>query len=305
MDERGAPWAWRVRFPHLQAATRIHHPAMTRLWCNGLWLDVLDFPTSPTDRGLMHGLGLFETILAVDGRPIFVDLHLARLQAGCQRLGWQVGWPDLKEIIAELINLNHLTNGRARIRLSITGGSGLLQDLSLGADHIVWLTAVPAADAPAATCANLAPWPRNERSPLAGLKCASYAENLIALEHAARLGFEETIFLNTAGHLCEAATANLFLVTNGRIATPSLESGCLPGITRFVVMDLAARLGIPCEERTLTRADLDDVDELFLTSTIRGVMGVSKFRDRTFPQGAITSTLREAWTEATQRKTTA
>lgn len=276
---------------------------MTRLWCNGQWLDVLDFPTSPTDRGLMHGLGLFETILAVDGRPTFVDLHLARLQAGCQRLGWQVEWPDLENIIAELITVNHLATGRARIRLSITGGSGLLQDLTLGADHLVWLTAVPAADAPPTTRVNLSPWLRNERSPLAGLKCASYAENLLALEYAARLGFEETLFLNTAGHLCEAATSNLFLVTNGRIATPSLDSGCLPGITRFVVMDLAARHGIPCEERELTRSDLDAADEIFLTSTIRGLMGVSEFRDRTFPPGPVTNLLREAWIEATLRKT--
>lgn len=276
---------------------------MTRLWCNGQWLDLLDFATSPTDRGLMHGLGLFETILAVDGRPIFIDLHLARLDAGCKRLGWHVEWPDLEKIIAELITLNDLATGRARIRLSITAGSGLIQDLSLGADHLVLITAVPAADAPPATTANLSPWPRNERSPLAGLKCASYAENLLALEHAARLGFEETIFLNTAGHLCEAATSNLFLVKNGAIATPSPDSGCLPGITRAVVMDHAARHGISCEERVLTRADLDTADELFLTSTIRGVMGVSRFEQRSFAPGAVTARLSEAWAHAALRKT--
>jgi branched-chain amino acid aminotransferase len=276
---------------------------MSQLWCNGQWLDVLDFLTSPTDRGLMHGLGLFETILAVDGRPIFVDLHLARLHAACQRLGWQVDLPDIEEIIAKLIVHNDLATGRARIRFTITGGSGTLQDLTLGADHLVWLTAVPAADVPPSTRVNLSPWPRNERSPLAGLKCASYAENLLALEHAARLGFEETVFLNTAGHLCEAATSNLFLVQNGRITTPSLDSGCLPGITRFVVMDLAARQGIPCKELTLTQADLAAADEIFLTSTIRGIMGVSDFGAKTYPPGPVTTMLRAAWIEATQRKT--
>ncbi len=246
----------------------------------------------------MHGLGLFETILAVDGRPIFVDLHLARLHAACQRLGWQIEWPELEGIMAELIVLNGLATGRARIRLSITGGSGLLQDLSPGADRLVWITAIPAAEAPLTTTANLAPWQRNERSPLAGLKCASYAENLLALENAARLGFEETVFLNTAGHLCEAATSNLFLVTHGCIATPALDSGCLPGITRFVVMDLASRHGIPCEERSLTRADLDAADGIFLTSTIRGIMGVSKFCAKTYPPDPLTETLRAAWDKA-------
>ena len=148
------------------------------------------------------------------------------------------------------------------------------------------------------TSANLAPWLRNERSPLAGLKCASYAENLAALDHASRLGFEETLFLNTRGHLCEAATANLFLVRNARLLTPSLASGCLPGITRGVVVELAAQHGIPCEQGDLSEEDLHTAEELFLTSSIRGLMGVSLFEKRTLPPGPVTHFLREAWNEA-------
>jgi branched-subunit amino acid aminotransferase/4-amino-4-deoxychorismate lyase len=278
---------------------------MTRIWCNGIWLEALDFTTSPTDRGLMHGLGLFETILAVNGRPIFADLHVERLLTSCGRLGWKPAFPDLPQIMAELIQVNELTTGRARIRLAISGGSGMVHDLALGADHVIWMTAVPAMEPPLAASANLSPWVRNERSALAGLKCAAYAENLVALQHAARLGFEETVFLNTAGHLCEAATSNLFLVKNGVVLTPSTASGCLPGITRAVVIALAAENAIPCEERDLTRDDLSSADELFLTSSIRGVMGVSRFDDRTFPPGPVTRVLREAWTTAILRKTAA
>ena len=251
----------------------------------------------------MLGLGLFETILVLEGRPIFAERHLERLKTSCERLGWQFALPDIHEIIAELIDVNALQSGRARIRLAISGGSGLVHDLSLGTDHVIWMIATPAADPPAVTTANLSPWVKNERSPLAGLKCASYAENLIALEHASRLGFEETVFLNTAGHLCEAATSNLFLVRNGGIATPSLESGCLPGVTRAVVIELAAQLGIDCEECVLTPEDLLSSDELFLTSSIRGLMGVSRFEQRTIPAGPVTQALREAWMIATLRKT--
>lgn len=251
----------------------------------------------------MHGLGLFETILAVNGRPIFAELHLERLLASCERLGWKPAFPDFPQIMAELIQMNELATGRARIRLAISGGSGMVHDLALGADHVIWMTAVPAMEPPLAATANLSPWVRNERSALAGLKCASYAENLVALQYAARLGFEETVFLNTAGHLCEAATSNLFLVKNGSVLTPSTESGCLPGITRSVVIALTAEIGIPCEERVLTRDDLFSADELFLTSSIRGVMGVSRFDDRSFPPGPVTRVLRDAWTAAIQRKT--
>lgn len=267
-----------------------------------MWLDALDFSASPTDRGLMHGLGLFETILAVDGQPIFAELHLERLRASCERLGWCPGFPDFGQIMAELIQMNELGRGRARIRLAISAGSGLVHDLALGDDHVIWITAVPAAEPPLTSTLNLSPWVRNERSSLAGLKCASYAENLVALAHAVRLGFEETLFLNTTGHLCEAATSNLFLVKNGAVFTPSLESGCLPGITRSVVMDLAAQKGIPCEERDVTMDDLSSAEELFLTSSIRGLMGISRFEDRIFPPGPVTRDLREALAAAILRK---
>jgi branched-subunit amino acid aminotransferase/4-amino-4-deoxychorismate lyase len=271
---------------------------MTTIWCNGQWLDVLDFTAVPTDRGFMHGLGLFETILALDGRPIYADRHLARLRAGCERLGWMMGLLDFPEIMAGLIARNELEKGRARIRLAISAGSGPVHDLELGADHVVWMLATPAAVPPLATTANLSPWVRNERSALSGLKCASYAENLVALEHAARMGFEETVFLNTSGLLCEAATSNVFLVKNGKVLTPSLASGCLPGITREVVLEIAARLSIPSDECDLTAADLATADELFLTSSIRGLMGVSRFGSRDLPAGPVTRALREAWDAA-------
>lgn len=268
---------------------------MMQLWCNGQWLDPLDFSMAPTDRGLMHGLGLFETILAIGGEPVFADRHLARLREGCERLGWPFECAGMRETMVELIRLNGLGEGRARVRLAITAGSGAIHDLAPGADHVVWMTAFPAPEPPLSTSANLSLWRRNEHSALAGLKCASYAENLVALRHASRLGFEETVFLNTSGYVCEAATSNVFLVRNGVLLTPSLDSGCLPGITRAVVIELAAELGISCEERPLIAEDLLAADEVLITSSIRGVMGVSRFEGRTLSPGSVTRKLRDAW----------
>ena len=276
---------------------------MTHVWCNGQWLDPLDFSAAATDRGLTVGLGLFETILAVDGEPVFAGRHLTRLNEGCRRLGWSLGDYGILETMAELIRTNELTTGRARIRLAISGGSGVSHDLSLGPDHLVWMTAAPVAEAPESTTANLSPWRRNEHSALAGLKCASYAENLVALEHAGDLGYEETVFLNSAGHLCEAATANVFLVKDGTLFTPPPASGCLPGITRGIIIELAGKLGIPCREQDLPEACLHAADEIFLTSSIRGVMAVSRFVDRNLPPGPVTARLRDAWHAATRRKT--
>lgn len=275
---------------------------MTRIWCNGVWLDALDFTTAPTDRGLMHGLGLFETILALDGRPAFAELHIARFIASCRRLGWTPVLPDLQQVMAELLETNELSTGRARIRLSISAGTGMVHDLSLGADYVVWLTAVPAPDPPVSATANLSPWARNERSALSGLKCSSYAENLVALQHAAGLGFEETVFLNSSGNVCEAATSNVFVVRDGKVFTPPLDAGCLPGITRGLAISFAGKLSIHCEEKNLSAEDLRTADELFITSSIRGVMGLSRFEERTLEVGPVTQALRQAWTDAVRRK---
>jgi branched-chain amino acid aminotransferase len=284
------------RLPHgLQSRRSVHTRGVTVLWCNGQWIDALEFPAAPSDRGLMHGLGIFETMLAVDGRLAFHQRHLARLAASCARLGWKPVLPDSQDAVVRLLESNDLQSGRARIRLAVTAGSGRVQDLALGTDHMVWMTAVPAAEPPHHTRANLAPWTRNERSALAGLKSASYADNLIALAHADRLGFEETVFLNSSGLVCEAATANVFVVRDGRVRTPSLASGCLPGITREVVMEIAAALGIPCAEGDVAPAELHAADEIFLTSSIRGVMGLSCFDSRDLAPGPVTKALRDAW----------
>lgn len=268
---------------------------MNQIWCNGEWLAADRYPGAAGDRGALLGLGLFETMLAIDGRPVFADRHLARLRKSAERLGWDFDLSDFSRTAAELLGRNSLATGRARLRLSVTAGSGPLNDLKPGSDRLVWLAASPAGESPVSMTGCLSPWPRNERSPLAGLKSASYAENLVALDHARRLGFDETIFLNTAGNLCEAATANLFIVKNGVVLTPSLESGCLPGIGREVICELALVHGIPLEERPLVPADLLAADEIFFTSAIRGPVAVLRYENRQLQPGQITAALRELW----------
>ena len=269
---------------------------MKRIWCNGDWIHPKDFPQSPLDRGAMLGLGLFETILAVDGVAKFADRHLARLRQGCERLGWKFEMIDFDGIATELLEKNQLGHGRARIRLAVTGGSGPLRDLTAGIDRVVWMTALVGLVPPETLSACISPWPRNEHSPLVGLKCASYAENCIALDHARRLGFDEAIFFNTASHLCEAATANIFIVKNGRLSTPSLESGCLPGIGREVVIERAHEMGISLEAGVLTREDLIAADEIFLTSSTRGPVPLVLLEDKKLSVGSVVRRLLEfAW----------
>ncbi len=270
---------------------------MNPLWQNGHWLSPQDYHIAPTDRGLLHGFGLFETFLALDGEPLFLHQHRERLQKSCLTLGWPFPKDDFLEIARELLVRNHLTDGPARCRIALSAGTGSLNDLSLGQDCFVSVSAQALGQSPESITACLAPWQRNEHSPLSRLKCSSYAENVFALDYARRLGFDQAIFLNTSGKVSEAATANLFLVKNGVLHTPALHAGCLPGITRQIVIDLAREHSILCLEDDLTVLDLDSADEIFLTSSVQGILPVIQLQDRHLGNGPLSHHIKALYQE--------
>lgn len=265
------------------------------IWCNGQWSDSEHAAVAWGDRGWTHGLGLFETMLAVEGRVIFSDRHGARLRESLQTLGWDVDVSAAFAAVGGLLEGNRLLSGRARIRLAVSGGSGSLREPRTGKGHMVWVTASRAEDPPDSLVVGVSRWKRNECSPLAGMKCASYAENQLVLQEAADHGWDEALLFNHAGHLCEAATANVFLVKAGEVLTPRLSSGCLPGVTRQVVIEMAGEFGIPCREADLTANDLSEADAVFLTSSTRGVVPVRKVGAREPGFAAIPATLRSLW----------
>jgi len=275
---------------------------MACIWSDGGWIDGEEFSLTAADRGAILGLGLFETMLSVNGRLKFSNRHHGRLMESCQRLGWTVPEIDLDAIAAELAIRNGLEEGRGRIRLTMTAGAGSIFDKAAGKGARIWITAGRADDAPRSVSVTLSPWRRNERSPLAGLKTASYAENILALDHARSRGFDETLFLNTSDHVCEAATSNVFLVMRGRVLTPPLDSGCLPGVGRSVVIDLARKAGLDCVETPLAAVDLENADEIFLTSAIRGPVPVLGLDQRSFPATPVADGIRAAWLDEITRR---
>ena len=115
------------------------------------------------------------------------------------------------------------------------------------------------------------PWPRNERGALAGLKTISYGENVRALAQAKEAGAGEAIFPNTRGELCEGTGTNVFVVTGNVLRTPPEESGCLLGVTRALILELADRLSTRAEEVTLPISALATADEAFSSSSTREV----------------------------------
>lgn len=271
---------------------------MSPIWCNGEFLEG-PLAVSPADRGLTHGLGLFETLLAIDGQARVTGAHLERMKAGAERFGWDpeaVPEAAIKAAIPELLARCGLSAGRTRVRIAMTAGSGDLRSLEKGGDSLVWITAAAVKAAPESIRLVTAPFPRNEASPLAGLKCASYAENLIALDFAREHGVEEALFFNTRGELCEATTANVFLVRNGVVVTPPLSSGCLPGTMRAQVLQRCFEMGIRAAEINLTAMDVKAAGEVFITSAVRGVVPVAEIDGKQRPLVAegISASLRGA-----------
>jgi branched-chain amino acid aminotransferase len=267
------------------------------VWCDGKFVSEEEFTVSPMDRGLCHGLSLFETLLAVKGKPRLVREHLARLRSGLERLG--VNSVELDEnglglAMVTLLERNGLAKGVARIRLSLSLGEGAFDRIDNGSAW-AWMTAAPVDNGTGSVRMTLAPWRRDKESILRGIKTGNYAEHLIALDMARLEGFGEMLFYNTDDELCESAMANVFLIRKGELLTPGLDSGCLAGVTRALLIRLAKQHGIPCKECVLRKADVSKADGMFLTSSVRGPVRVSALQGKNFPEHPLFDSVRSIW----------
>lgn len=269
------------------------------VWCDGTFSDEQDFRVSPFDRSLCHGLSLFETILAVQGRPRMLRAHLDRLRLGLERYGItsvELSDSGLEAAMVSLLEKNGLTAGMARIRLAVGFGAGPINLIDSG-EAWAWMTAVRVEESPKTLRMTSAPWRQNRESVTRGLKVGNYAEHLIAMDMARREGFDEMLFYNTSDELCETALANVFLIRGGALLTPSLDSGCLDGVTRRLVIGIAAERGIPCREKPLGQADVRKAEGIFLTSSVRGPAWVSEFEGRSYEVHPLFTAIQEIWIE--------
>ncbi len=268
---------------------------MAIIWINGRWQEDSAGGIHLNDRGLLHGCAAFETMHAIDGQVEHLEKHRQRLQSTVTAMSLpSIESLDLLEIIPFLCQKNSCAEGHARVRLTITAGEGSLWDSSPGPNATIWMTAQRYTPKFDSISAILLPWRRNENSPLSGMKTASYAENLLAMRWVRQHGYDEGIFLNTAGDLCEGTTSNLFLIKDQQLFTPDLSSGCLPGVMRAVVLEHAAASGIPCRTMPLPGSMLEEAEELFFTSALHGIMSVHRIGNcKLSAPGHITKRLQE------------
>jgi branched-chain amino acid aminotransferase len=247
------------------------------VWINGHLAGPGEANLPVDDHGLITGDGAFETLLALDQprRTAFaVSRHLERLRRSCQVLGIEV--PRADDEIRDAIDVCAAAAPSAGIvRITVTSGRGPLSSLrGDGPGSVIVIAGGSRPVYQPGTSVILFPHPRNERGAMAGVKTSSYAENVVALHQAHERGASEAIFGNTRGELCEGTGTNIFWVDDDRIHTPRLDSGCLAGVTRALLLE---RLDV--RETSLPFEALREVPEAFLTSSTRVVQSIRKVDD--------------------------
>ncbi len=260
------------------------------VWVDGRLLPAGEPHLSAFDRGFQLGDAVFETLRVRGGHPTELDEHLARLRRSADGLGIDLPATALRAIpgcIRELVDAEGLggPNGDASIRITVSRGAFLARGL------------LPMGEAVAPTVVVQA-WPivppavghievglhlvtsavrRDPRNPLVALKTTSRAEYVYARLEARRAGADDALFVTIDGHLSEATSANVFLVRGRGLATPSLACAILPGTTRSWILGWATRVGLEPIEGRLRTDDLATADEAFLSSSVAGILPVTRF----------------------------
>ena len=261
------------------------------IWLNGELINEAKAHLSVLDHGVTVGDGVFETLIAYDGEIFAFDLHYQRLQNSARILHLDCPTSEvLRTALLDIFAANNYTKtgdtsmaGAARVRITITGGISPLGS-ARGDDDINLIIAMSELTACApSTKVITVNFTRNDTGALKGCKTTSYGENVVALLEAKAAQATEAIFANTKGELCEGTGCNIFVLKETVLYTPSLESGCLGGISRHLVLDICAKLGIEVKQENLPLSELTEVDEAFLTSTLREVQGIGQVNETMLP----------------------
>lgn len=297
----------------------------TPVYLNGEFLSLDDARTSAFDAGLQHAVGLFETLLVVRPDPADPDAsprahrlveHLDRLATSARELGLvsRLGTDALAEAVLLTADrsgvLEH--HDRARVRITITGGSANLLKAEAPHRPTVLVVAQPPTPYPDALFEHgarvvLADARLNPLNPLESHKTLNYWMRLRELQAAAAQGAAEALMLQVSNHLAGGCVSNCLLIKNGTLLTPiargeeqpgALPSPVLPGITRASLLEHARELGLTTETRMLAIDEVLDADEVMLTNSSWGVMPVVAVESRPIASGEpgpVTRQLRARW----------
>jgi branched-chain amino acid aminotransferase len=263
-----------------------------KIFIDGKYWDERDAKISVFDHGLLYGDGIFEGIRAYNGRVFKLKEHIDRLFCSARSILLKVpmAHADIMAAIVETCRRNRIRDGY--IRLVVTRGVGTLglNPNRCKNPSVIIIAGKMQLYPPELYQRGMeivtVPTVRNLQSALnPAIKSLNYLNNILAKIEANNAGCEEAIMLNAEGFVAECTGDNIFIVKERRLLTPPLSAGALYGITRGVVLDLAAQSGLTVGEPHLTRYDLFNADECFLTGTGAEVVPVVKIDGRVVGTG--------------------
>ncbi|HEX9243282.1 MAG TPA: aminotransferase class IV [Anaeromyxobacter sp.] len=248
------------------------------------------------DRGFLYGDSVYEVIRTYGGRPFEEEAHLARLRHSAERIGLVLKW-DAARTAREIERVLEASRGGDRpdpaaapwnageryLRVVMTRGAGEIGlDPALAVDPVALVVAQPIAGPPSAA------YREGVAAAIVGVrraapdavdpsaKTGAHLPNVLAVREARAAGAHEALLLDGHGFVTEGSSSNVFAVARGRLRTPPIAAGILEGVTRGVVLRLARRTGVPVEEVPLLPEDLEGADEVFITSTVREILPVTR-----------------------------
>jgi branched-chain amino acid aminotransferase len=238
---------------------------------------------SPGQAGVINGWGLFSTLRVYDGQPFAFERHWKRLVRDAARIQLPLEYPpeSVRTQMLELIAANQVRSGCVRIYF-IHNRAGIWRsdEPFPVADLVMYTTDLPTRVG--ATKLSLFPQGRHAAHPLTGAKITSWLNNAWVVEQAHQRGFDDALLLNEHGNVSECTAANIFCVLERSVVTPPLTAGCLPGVSREILLEIASAAGIPITERDFTFEEMKSADEVFITSTTRQVQAISQVEDVAF-----------------------
>ncbi len=250
-----------------------------KLWHNGELKNDTD-PLFPFADRIRLGDGVFDTMLAVEGKLIHPQLHFERLlhNASLLEIKVELSSSALEQIAQGLLTENNCVRSKYAVNTLIARGSGArgLMPPENPEPQIVMRAAPVPEDFPPVHAIIAETVRRNEGSPLSQIKSCNYGDNILALLEAREKGANEAIMLNNAGHVTCASASNIFMVRGGKLFTPPLSDGVLDGITRRLLIE---RYNV--SEKSLTAQDLKTAEGLVLTNSIRGAVPISTLEGQT------------------------
>jgi branched-subunit amino acid aminotransferase/4-amino-4-deoxychorismate lyase len=254
------------------------------IFLNGKFISQKEAKLSVLTPGFLYGWGIFETMRAYQKKIVYFDTHLERIQNASKimEIKFPYALKKLKKIIQTTLKINGFTDAYVRLTLSKS---------KKGTDTLIMVKKYQPPSKQKyrkGFSAYISSFRQDENSFLARVKTISRLLYELAYQEAKARGFDEAIMFNQRGYICEGSRSNLFFVKNNELFTPALTCGCLAGITRHVIFDLAKKAHLKLYEGKFTPQEVSGAEEAFLTNSLIGVMPLTLINKQSIGTGKIT-----------------